>query len=66
MAIPYLARLLAFGALATAIPLYKKDLANPTCRKTKVAVLGAGVAGITAAVGLIEHAPAIGLPLIVS
>jgi len=46
--VSYIACLFVFGGLAAATPLYTP---NSKCRKTKVAVLGAGVAGITAAVG---------------
>ncbi|MCJ1243590.1 hypothetical protein MMC30_000787 [Trapelia coarctata] len=50
--VSYTVCLFVVGALATASPLYKDHTANSTCRKTKVAVLGAGVAGITAAQAL--------------
>ena len=52
--VSYVVCLFVFGRLAVATPLHKGYTPQSKCRMTKVAVLGAGVAGITAAVGLVD------------
>lgn len=48
------ASLLPLGIIAA--PAFStKDISKNTCRRTKVAIIGAGVAGITAAVSTILY-----------
>ena len=47
----FLFLLCVFFQLSSSSPVSERNNKPATCKKTKVAVLGAGVAGITAAVG---------------
>lgn len=48
----------AYSSIVLSSPLQEQTDASPQCKKTKVAVLGAGVAGITAAVSRYVYATA--------
>ena len=45
----------AYSSIVLSSPLQERTDASAQCKKTKVAVLGAGVAGITAAVSRYVH-----------